>query len=478
MNEDGKSEVSNGRVNNDININKNGLRKRRSIRDIKKDNSQATSSSILGSESNDAVETNKSSSNNSSESMVRNRRSLLKRRGGRSTGKIIWWLSGLIGLLLIGFIGSSLLAKATVTVEPAVISSNSIESISLRSKDSSAVADLQYEIENVVFRDSEIVQSSGIEEVADKASGTITIFNTATNEPQTYVANTRFEESNGNIYRVDESITIPGGNPSDPGMLSDIRVFADEPGEVFNGSVSSRLTIPGLSNDPELFNGVYAEATSDFTGGFIGERPVAATEDADRAEEDLRARLLEQVTTNAATKITGAVQLITLLEDPRFTVVSLEPDNAGNLILSGEMNARVAVISTEELTDFVLADSELDTSFVESSLLNPEVLAANVAYVREENVTSEDLTVEDIESELDIATDVLLVTLEQPLRFDFTFNEESLAEKLAGMKASAIDEFTAANKSINDIEVSIRPFWKRTIPSTTDKIEIIVLDSE
>ena len=75
--------------------------------------------------------------------------------------------------------------------------------------------------------------TTGEEAVEVKASGKIMVYNNFSSEPQRLIIRTRFETKEGLIYRIPESIVVPGKTVKmgweTPGS-KEIGVFADEPG--------------------------------------------------------------------------------------------------------------------------------------------------------------------------------------------------------------------------------------------------------
>jgi hypothetical protein len=88
-----------------------------------------------------------------------------------------------------------------------------------------------------------------------KASGKIVIYNNFSSEPQRLIVRTRFESPEGLIYRIPESVVVPGKSVKNgvetPGSI-EVEVFADEPGEKYNIKKSD-FTIPGFKNDANRY---------------------------------------------------------------------------------------------------------------------------------------------------------------------------------------------------------------------------------
>ena len=94
-----------------------------------------------------------------------------------------------------------------------------------------------YEVVKLSKSKNVSVPTTGEEAVEVKASGKIMVYNNFSSEPQRLIIRTRFETKEGLIYRIPESIVVPGKTVKNgvetPGS-KEIGVFADEPGDKYN----------------------------------------------------------------------------------------------------------------------------------------------------------------------------------------------------------------------------------------------------
>jgi hypothetical protein len=196
------------------------------------------------------------------------------------------WIIVVLIILLIGigwFINRS---KAEVLVFPKVENTFVQDTFEIADKNSEEVGDkLGYKLLTLEKEASTLVKPSGEEEVSQKASGMIRIFNDYSENGQKLVQRTRFESEDGLVYRIAESITVPGYTDDGPGEI-EVEVFADEAGEKYNIE-NTEFTIPGFKGLPQ-FDSMYAESVSDMTGGFVGIRKVVSEEDKSAALDSLK----------------------------------------------------------------------------------------------------------------------------------------------------------------------------------------------
>ena len=125
---------------------------------------------------------------------------------------------------------------------------------------------------------TQTIAASGTRTVSSSASGSITIYNTQS-KPQKLIANTRFANSAGVIFRIHTGVTVPAGSSSKPGTVT-ATIYADAPGPSYNVDAGS-FTVPGLAGTPQAST-VYGRSTTPTTGGASGTVPAvdAAAEQA------------------------------------------------------------------------------------------------------------------------------------------------------------------------------------------------------
>lgn len=191
------------------------------------------------------------------------------------------------GIAAIAVLGSTALliayAQARVTITPKMVSAP----INQEFTATRGGGQLPFEIVTVEKTATANVPAESSENANDPATGTITILN-AQAESQTLIKNTRFESPQGLIYRIQESVTIPGGSPSSPGRTQ-VTVFADAGGANYNIPATT-FTVPGLKGS-SAFELVTAKSDAPMTGGFSGTRASVGQATRDREQERLKPAL-------------------------------------------------------------------------------------------------------------------------------------------------------------------------------------------
>ncbi len=366
------------------------------------------------------------------------------------------WASSFIFLILLAFATSFLFVSASIEVRPKIEKANL--SIALLAKKSPQAGELGFDIVTISRELGKNVEASGEEKIEKKASGRIVIFNKYSKSSQKLVANTRFENTKGQIYRIAEAVTIPGytvsGGETVPGSVT-VTVYADQPGDSYNSGLTD-FTIPGFRGDPR-FNTIFARSDTPMQGGFSGMMKKVTPELLKSAEADLETKLKDQLTIEVKSQIPddyilfpGAVSFS--FESSPQTEVS---DNSVKVNRKGTI---VGMIFNKDLLNSQLAKNTLTPA------------GSGEVYV--ENL--EELTLvlpEDVKIGGNMDKDVSF-TLKGPVKFIWTFDQNKLKQDLAGKPKKNLGSVLALYPAIEKAKVTLRPFWKFSFPKNIDKITV------
>lgn len=131
--------------------------------------------------------------------------------------------------------------------------------------------------------------------VQTKASGKIIVFNNFDSAPQRLIKNTRFESNAGKIYRINESITIPGKKGDTPGSV-EVTVYADSFGPEYNSDPTD-FTIPGFKGTPR-YNAFFGRSNGPLSGGASGNVSLVSKSDLDSAKDELAIEINKAIKDN------------------------------------------------------------------------------------------------------------------------------------------------------------------------------------
>ena len=198
-----------------------------------------------------------------------------------------------IGLIIVlsSIVLSIMFAGASVTVYPK--QDNVVVNASFEAGVEGAGGSLS--VENIVLEKTEKaeVPALGEENVEERAKGKIVIYNKYSETPQRLIKNTRFKSSKNLIYRIRESVEIPGMRPDGTPGEKEVMVYAEEPGEKYNMGPDS-FTIPGFKGLPQEGK-VYARSTEEIKGGFVGIRHSVNEKERSATLKKLETRLRDEL---------------------------------------------------------------------------------------------------------------------------------------------------------------------------------------
>jgi hypothetical protein len=129
---------------------------------------------------------------------------------------------------------------------------------------------------------------NSVKKVSARAGGEITIYNNFGAQSQKLIKGTRFSTSDGKIFRIQDSVTIPGKSGSSPGSVK-ARVVADSEGEEYNIG-PTRFSIPGFKGSPK-YEGFYGESSKNMSGGSSGKSVDVSDLDMEKGKETVREKI-------------------------------------------------------------------------------------------------------------------------------------------------------------------------------------------
>jgi hypothetical protein len=212
--------------------------------------------------------------------------------------KYTLWFVAFLSIAFLFFAVSLLFSSAKVIVHPKTqdIALNQNFSASKQVSNGSLFFDL------VVISGEEKIDIQATEEkdVAERATGTVLIFNSFNSSTQKLAIDTRLEGSNGKIYKTQSQVTVPGKNADGTPGSVEVGIYANGAGEEYNSGPLD-FTIIGFKGTPKYDKfKVRSKAGTDIKGGFVGKAPVVSEAEKVAAASSLKtalsAKLLQKAT--------------------------------------------------------------------------------------------------------------------------------------------------------------------------------------
>ncbi|MEK7538306.1 MAG: hypothetical protein AAB552_00550 [Patescibacteria group bacterium] len=308
------------------------------------------------------------------------------------------------------------------------------------------------------------------QKIQKKASGKVLIYNSYSATSQRLIKNTRLESSDHKIFRIDESVVVPGAKVStkagergkivEPGKV-EVVVYADVPGKEYNIGLGD-FTIPGFKGDPRYTKfTARSNPTSLIGGGFSGTIKVPSESAVTTAQNELR----EELKKNAIDKSRAQIP-----ENKSFF--------PGSVIMKFEEVPQdfsadsVAKISLRASTSIFFFDTESLTKKIIGKAIPQE--------------SAKPLAVSSIGSIsfafLDPVDNVVLSDLKH-VRFKLSgeasfvgnIDTEKLRALLAGKTREESFTVIKNQNNVEKMNFIIRPFWQKRLPLDPQKIFVKVL---
>jgi len=327
----------------------------------------------------------------------------------------------------------------------------------------------------LLIKDKEVEKSflsTGSEKRVDKATGKITVYN-EDNSPHNFVPNTRFQTSDGKIFRQPQGsdwVSVPAGSKDNPGKV-EIKVVADEAGEEYNIG-PTKFTLPGLKGTA-FFEKVYGKSKEAMKGGFIGEAKVVAKEDVVKATQEmqrLQENLAGEVKNDILKEIPPSLQF---LKDSVITTkekISFDK-KVGEI---GETFKGKAKVSTH-----LLKFNEEDVQKIIANIILDRV-KEGIEF--EEVVSSLEVNYEVVESKIEKCTNVGEEICEMEIKFTgkekvaWKVTADDVKKAILGEDEQSFEKYIKEDMKgkIERAELKLWPFWVNKIPQKENRVFIQV----
>ncbi len=374
------------------------------------------------------------------------RRPRKRKRGSRMF--IIAAVAVVVIFAVIGVLLSTLFAGASVVVYPRTAALSS--SISLSIQPNAPAGIVSYQTLTVTSSATTSVPASGTQKVSRQASGVITITNAYSGETQRLIANTRFEAPDGKIYRIHDSVVVPGMTGTTPGTAT-ITVYADSPGAEYNRG-ATHFTVPGFKTDPR-YSKFYAD-TQSISGGFVGDEAAVAQADLDAAKTAMQGKLEDAARSTFSSQIPDGFMMVDNTYAFSYSDLRQAPGGQGQASLSQSLTATVAVVRASDVAAASAKQAVQGYGGEAVVFQNPKDVKVS-AGAGTKPVGKIDISVSG-------ATGVVW-------QYDKNAVKAALVGKPKSTFETAISSFRPA---LTGADVTIRPFWTSTFPTDPSKITV------
>ena len=302
------------------------------------------------------------------------------------------------------------------------------------------------------------VPASTEQDVESKATGIVVIYNNYSDKPYRLIKNTRLESSNNRIFKISDTVVIPGkttrGGAVTPGSAA-ASVFADSDGPEYNVGFSD-FTIPGFKGMPQ-YSGFYARSKTAIAGGWSGKKNVASDADLAKAVQSLESSMSAELQKEAQAEIPDSYILLSGASATAFDTPVMQ--NSGS-------DVSVAIHAKFYGMLFANADiSKLISLKASYKLKQPYAISGTETLVA--------IPKGDFAAALAASQPVPFSLKGSPVAKS-VIDPAVLQKALVDKPRTSLESILAGFPGISSADVKILPFWKESFPSDPQKIKIIV----
>lgn len=375
-----------------------------------------------------------------------------KRRGGKS--KILYIFSFVVMLL---FVLNYFFASAKIEINPKkeiIELENEIFTVSkVIDEGKESPGEFYYNIEEGEKVEKKVeLKIAADKEIEEYASGKIEIKNDLDKKMQ-LIKTTRFE-FNGKIYRIQNTVNIPKKSSKV------VVVVADKAGEDYNNNkVGEKYSIPGLKEGSKEYKLVYGISKTKITGGFKGVKPVAEKKDLVEKKAKLTKEIKEEFRKGIREKSSKS-------EEIYFKSIARESIDF-ETVLEGDKLYLIA--NGVYVIPYIKRDN------FDNVIIN-KVIKGNLVDGYLENRRKFEYGFIDASSADYKSGDSFKIRMSGKGVAIWNIDEDQMLRKLKGKSKDNLEKDIKKEFKVEDVNISVFPFWKNSLPDNIKKIDIKITD--
>jgi hypothetical protein len=380
----------------------------------------------------------------------RNGKNLSRRRG------ILIWIIFFILLFVVGILILWTFAFASVSIDVTPLSKEiNLNKVTFVGTKDGGTAEVPFTIVTLTNEGIKKVPPSGQRQVERVATGKVVLYNAYSNSPQRLVRNTRLETPDGLVFRVADSVTIPGktiqAGKETPGSVT-VSVMADTPGDKGNIKLSD-FSIPGFKGDPR-YTKLYGRSAEVFSGGYIGVEKVVSDDILHSAQKQVQIDTLSGLVDQVKKKL-GTDQVF--YDSGVYSETEMEPtgEDGGMVTVKEKVTIYAVIFSRADLAKYIAQTNILHFDGSAVTLDNPKDLQFTI------------VNKDQVRPWIDPSFNFIL---DGKTKITLVFDEDKLKQSLAGKPKQSFYVLLPTFPSISTATPHFNPAWKSDFPSNIKDI--------
>ena len=374
-----------------------------------------------------------------------------------------WKKIGLVttAVIVVGFFVLTFpLASATIRVIPKQQQATLDVEVVATPEPKSDRGEVSGRIVEITREGKRMIPPTGTKESGTKATGSITISNTYSDQPQAFGVNTRIQEPGGHVFLLTAQVTIPGAKV-DKGKTVAGTVTTTVVGEKFGEDYNlGPTTFAFIDLTVEQQAGISAQSSAAFSGGTKKEVKTLSSTDVEGSVKTITDELSSALTGEIRGQLAGDEELL----DPAIKVETR--GTASSIKVGAETDAaEVEVKTTVVVRGFVAKPAEIDA--VAAEALRKQ-LPINQALL--EDAPS---SVTHAFKSIDFKQRRLVLSAHAERLAVYTIDQQSVADQVAGKTRGHAETVIQNWPEVQEVKVNLAPFWRFHLPGKSRiKVEV------
>ncbi|NTV41200.1 MAG: hypothetical protein HGA61_02915 [Candidatus Moranbacteria bacterium] len=292
-----------------------------------------------------------------------------------------------------------------------------------------------------------------------KAHGQVVLYNEFDSQPQTLVETTRLQSENGKIFRLTETVVVPGlsniGGELKPGAIS-VEITADQPGADYNIE-TGKFSIPGFQGSPK-YEKFYAKSSVAMAGGTTeGESSKTISQaDLENAKQKTQLALKDKIQTVIKGELQPEEIYLPEAEKTIFEKAFTE-SKAGDNVDFFDYTVTASI--------YALVFSQKD---IENVIKGTPQFAEHVA----DDCSKVIGKIEYVSVEPNFESNFIAIKIHSDIELIPNINEGLLVKELLGKNESEMASVLKKHQNIKNADVVFYPNFVSRIPQFSQRVEV------